>query len=83
MRKILPVAAGALVLLSACTDVLSPTLPARPRLDTGWMGGGGRAAGTDSTSAATAPAGAEIAVVDADSAASYDAAGSGWAGSGN
>lgn len=50
MRRIHFAAAGVLLLLTACTDSGSPTLaPEQPRLTTGWMGGGGGVAGSDST----------------------------------
>lgn len=50
MRRTHFAAAGVLLFLSACTDPISPTLaPDEPRLTTGWMGGGGRAADSDST----------------------------------
>lgn len=50
MRRTHFAAAAVLLLLAACTDPTSPTLaPNEPRLTTGWMGGGGRAAGSDST----------------------------------
>lgn len=50
MRRTRFAGAGVLLLLTACTDTSSPTLaPSEPRFTTGWMGGGGRAAGSDST----------------------------------
>ncbi len=51
MRRTYLVAAAALLLsASACTESDSPTLSANgPQFDTGWMGGGGRIEGSDST----------------------------------
>lgn len=53
MRRTHFAAAGVVLLLTACApDSNSPTLVLdEPRLTTGWMGGGGRAAGSDSTGA--------------------------------
>ena len=47
----------ALLLASAgCARSDTPTSPNRPRFDTGYIGGGGRAAPTDSTLPSAAPA---------------------------
>jgi hypothetical protein len=59
MRKTYLVAAAVLLLSTpACTESDSPTVPAKgPQYDTGWMGGGGRVEGSDSTNRPSTPDG--------------------------